>query len=140
MSTSEVDGPRGCTRGDLDALIQLVNSVFRPDGRQNILTDYPLVYRDENLDRIRLLTVGGQIVSEVPFIPWTVRHEGCRFTVAVISPTATHPEHRHRGYGLKCLNSCLQWMQDDEIDLSVLWTLAPTFRFYNHAAYQAVRD
>ncbi len=140
MSELQIDGPRGCTKKELKKLIQLVNSIFRPDGKQNILSDYPLVYRDENLANIRLLKISGQLVSEVPFIPWTVQHKECRFTIGVISPTATHPDHRHRGFGLKCLNSCIECMQQQGIDLSVLWTQIKTFKFYNHASYQAVRD
>ncbi len=140
MSKVRIDGPRGCTAEDLDELVALVSGIFRPDGFQDIRTDYPLVYRDENLPNIRLIRAAGQIVAEVPFVPWTVAHEGCRFTIAVISPTATHVDHRHKGYGLRCLNSCIECMALQGIDLAVLWTMVKTFRFYNHAAFEGVRD
>ena len=140
MVEQRIEGPRGCTKADLPELIELVNAVFRPDGGQNMLTDYPLVYRDRNLPNIRLLKVDGQLASEVPFCPWPVEHDGCRFMVGIISPTATHPDHRHKGFALRCLNNCIACMEQQGIDLSVLWTMVPTFKFYNHAGYQAVRD
>jgi hypothetical protein len=140
MNEHRIEGPRGCTKGDLDELISLVNGIFRPEGSQDVLTDYPLVYEDQNLSNIRMIRLDDQLVSEVPFIPWTVVHEGCRFTIGVISPTATHSDHRHKGYGLLCLNSCVACMVRQKIDLSVLWTLVETFKFYNHAAFEGVRD
>ena len=140
MSGDQFEGPDGCAKGDLDELVAMVNTIFRPGGAQDIRTDYPLVYRDQNLPNIRLIRENGRIVSEVPFIPWTVAHEGCRFTIGVISPTVTHADHRHRGYGLRCLNSCIECMVDQKIDLSVLWTQVATFKFYNHAAFAGVRD
>jgi len=140
MSENRIEEPQGCAQVDLGELVALVNGIFRPDGSQDIRSDYPLVYREQNLPNIRLIRVDGRIVAEVPFIPWTVVHEGCRFTIGVISPTATHVDHRHRGYGLRCLNSCVECMVRQKIDLSVLWTEVPTFTFYNHAAFQGVRD
>lgn len=140
MVKPDINDPHGCTKADLPELISLVNSIFRQDSKQDILTDYPLVYRDENLANIRMMRVDGQIVSEVPFLPRPARIGDCRLTIANISPTCTHPDHRHQGYGLKCLESCLACMQSQGIELSVLWTMVPTFNFYNHAGYQAVRD
>lgn len=140
MSDGRIEGPRGCTREDLEDLVALVNGIFRPDGSQDIRTDYPLVYRDENLANIRLIRDGDSVVAEVPFIPWTVAHEGCRFTIGVISPTATHVDHRHRGHGLRCLNNCIERMVCQKIDLAVLWTMVKTFKFYNHAELEGVHD
>ncbi len=140
MPNETIQGPLGCTKTELPELIDMVNAVFRPDGAQNIFTDYPLVYGDENLANIRLIRVGGAIAAEVPFLAWPVEHAGCRIKVGIISATATHADHRMRGHGLRCLNSCVQRMTELGVDLSVLWTRVPTFRFYHHAAYEAVGD
>ena len=140
MSDLEIEGPMGCTKALLPELVALANGIFRPEGDQDIFTDYPLVYRDENLENLRLIRVNGEVVAEVPFLARPVDHEGCRFQIGIISPTATHVEHRHNGYGLRCLNSCVERMKQQNIHLSVLWTIVPTFKFYNHSAFQAVRD
>lgn len=140
MSNGAIDGPLACTAMDLGPMLAMVNSIFRPDGGQSLFTDYPLVYREANLGNAHLIRSHGEVVSIVPFIVWPVVHEGCRFRIGVISPTATHPDHRHRGYGLRCLRSCLARMEKQDVDLSVLWTQVKTFTFYNHAGYQGVRD
>ena len=139
MSKSTIDDPCSCTKADLPELIALVNLVFRPQQHQNIFTDYPLVYHDENLANIQMIKVDGRIVSEVPFIVWPVHWQGCQFSVGFISPTATHPDHRHKGYGLRCLRSCIERMKQMGVDLTVLWTLVRIFPFYYHADYAALR-
>ena len=134
-----IAGPQPCTKENIPGLIALVDSVMRAGSDQSMLTDYPLVYRENNLKNIHLIKADDQVVAEVPFIPRTVVQGDCRFRIGIISPTATHPEHRHKGYGLACLNGCLRQMELDGVDLSVLWTLIPTFPFYEHGGYQAVR-
>ncbi len=134
MKTFQVEGPRPCTTHELPELIRMVDGVMRADTDQTMLTDYPLVYRDANLPNTRIVKAGGRIVSTVPFIPRIVEMDGCSFTIGVISPTATHPEHRRRGYALRCLNACLARMGELGVELSVLWTLTATFPFYEHAA------
>jgi len=139
MASPLIEGPRACTKAELPEAIALVDRVMRGGTGQSFLIDYPLVYLDENLENIRILKVDGEVASEVPFLSRPVEIGGCRFTIGVISPTATAPEHRRKGYGLRCLNSCIEKMTRMDIDLSVLWTLAETFPFYEKGNYQAVR-
>ncbi len=140
MHTLEIDGPRACRNDELHEMIALVDAVMRAGSDQTFLTDYPLVYRDSNLQNISINKVNGEIVSVVPYFPRKVAIDGCCFTIGIISPTATSPDHRKKGYGLNCLNAGIEKMTTDGIDLSVLWTEIPTFRFYEHAQYQAVRS
>ncbi|MAE63371.1 MAG: hypothetical protein CMJ18_03790 [Phycisphaeraceae bacterium] len=140
MTSNHIQGPQGCAREDLDGVLELMNSILRAGSEQNLATDYPLVYRQENLDHHRIMKAGRHVVADVPFIVWPVEHEGCRFRVGIISATGTHPDFRDRGLGLKCLRNCLQCMDRQGIELSVLWTMVPTFRFYNRGGYQAVQD
>ena len=140
MNGISFDGPRACRKDEIPEVIALVDKAMRESSDQTMLTDYPLVYQDDNLDNIRILKKDGELVSVVPFIPWEVRIEDCRFTIGIISPTATAPAHRHKGYGLACLNSCIKKMEEKHATLSVLWTRVRTFPFYEHTGYQAVRS
>ena len=139
MSSAKSNVPAPCTKQDLPGVIQLVDTIMRADSDQSMLTDYPLVYRDENLRNVRIIKAAGKVVAVVPFIRRPVSVTSCQFSIGIISPTATHPDYRHRGFGLACLQSCLQQMAADDIDLSVLWTRVPTFAFYDHGGYQGVR-
>jgi hypothetical protein len=97
------------------------------------------VYQASNHPNIRVIKVEGRVVSVVPFLLRTVDVEDVSFTIGIISPTATDPEHRHRGYGLACLRSCLRSMEEMGCDLSVLWTQIATFPFYQHGAFEPIR-
>lgn len=139
--------PQPCSQADLPSMIALVDSIMRVGSDQSMLTDYPLVYRRANLKNVRIIksvpdpTTQAQsnVVAVVPFIRRPMTIAGCHFSIGIISPTATHPDHRHKGYGSACLQSCLEQMSTDKIDLSVLWTREATFPFYEQSGYQAVR-
>ena len=140
ITNMHIEGPRGCTPDDRGEVLALIDSILRIGSKQSLATDYPLVYRDDNLENVQIIRANAKLVAVVPFIPWTVRHEGCELRVGIISPTGTYPEFRGHGFGLKCLNSCIECMNNRGIELSVLWTLVPTFRFYNRGGFQAVKD
>ncbi len=139
--------PQACSQEDLASMIALVDSIMRAGSDQSMLTDYPLVYRTANLKNVRVIKTAPaapsqarpNVVAVVPFIRRPMTMAGCHFSIGIISPTATDPHHRHKGYGLACLHSCLEQMAEDDVDLSVLWTQVATFPFYEHAGYQAVR-
>jgi hypothetical protein len=140
MAISKIEGPRPCKQAEVSEMIALVDSVFkRKETDQSMLTDYPLVYQSKNLENVFILKVDNQIVSVVPFIPQQVKIYGCEFSIGIISPTATSPDHSKKGYALECLKSCIEKMEKDRINLSILWTLVPTFLFYEHGFYQGVQ-
>jgi len=131
---------KGLPKNDLPELIQLVDQEMRMGSDQSVFTDYPLVYREDNLENIRVIKVENRIASVVPYIPQKVVIQGSRFSIGIISPTVTSPNHRKKGYASKCLQDCINRMNKNDIDLSVLWTKAATFPFYEKAGYQGVRN
>jgi len=133
-----VDGPRACRSDELTEMIALANSVMRDGSDQSFLTDYPLVYTAENLHNVQVMKAADTIVSVVPYIPKQIAYAGTHFQIGIISPTATHPEHRRLGHARRCLDSCISLMESAGIELSVLWTLPATFPFYEQAGFQAV--
>ncbi len=135
-----IDGPRACTKAELAKVIAIVDQAMREGIDQTVLTDYPLVYLEKNLENIRILKVDGELAAEVPVLPRNVVLDDCQFTIGDISPTATAPHHRMKGYGLHCVNSCVEVMRQIGCELSVLWTLVRTFPFYEKGGYQAIRS
>lgn len=134
------DGPCRCCLDEVTAVIELSNSVMREGSDQSFLTDYPLVYRKDNLENIQIVKANNRIVSVVPFIPRPIQHEQANFTIGIISPTATDPGYRKQGLAQLCLNECIRLMDDKQIELSVLWTLAKTFPFYEKGGFHPVRS
>ena len=140
MHVASIKGPRSCRKADLSEMISLVNRVMREGSDQSFQFDYPLVYRDKNLENIQIIKVDGELVSVVPFIDRPIVLEDCRFSIGIISPTATAPDHRKKGYALQCLGACIEKMHAEGIDLSVLWTQVETFPFYEKGGYHPVRS
>ena len=131
--------PVSITDKEITDLIELVDSVMREGSDQSMLTDYPLVFRRENLSNIHVIKEQGQIVAEVPYVRRTIKMGDVEFRIGIISATSTHPDHREKGYALACLNANVEKMEKEGTELSVLWTVVPTFYFYNHCDYQAIR-
>ena len=129
----------GATQDDLSGVIDLVDRVMRTNQAQSMLTDYPLVYQEENLENISIIKQQDRVAAAVPFVAHAVSHTGCQFRVGIISPTATDPRHRRQGLGRRCLQRAVEKMTAEGLELSVLWTLVSTFPFYEGADFQAVR-
>jgi len=138
MSSQHTEGPLPCAKSDLPGVIELVDTVMRRGTGQSFLTDYPLVYSDENLRNISIIKVSGKVISVVPFIPHDVAVAGCRFRIGIISPTATAPDHRRKGYALRCLRHCAKGMSQAGCDVAILWTGPNNFPFYARDDYQVL--
>ena len=112
--------------------------MFRAESDQDIRADYPLVFNQAGLEYMRIVRVDGQIVAHVPVAPRGVRVGGDGFTAAIISPTLSHPDYRHRGYATACLRDCVRIMEEREWPISVLWTQVQTFPFYQNSGWEAM--
>ena len=133
-----MEGPRACREAEFSEVISLVNLVFRAGTGQDIRTDYPLVFDKSNLPHVRIMKVGGKVVSEVPVFLREVVAQSDQFTIGIISATATHPDFRGKGYATACLQDCVRAMEQEGCPVSMLWTLQRTFPFYQHSDWEAV--
>lgn len=134
----QIDGPRACHESELPEVMALANSIFRPDTEQTLETDYPWVFCPDQLKYLRIIRAEDQIVCHVPVVPREVVAEKDHFIIGIISPTGTHPDHRNRSYGTLCLQDCIRIMEENIWPLSVLWTIEPTFPFYQNIGWEAV--
>ena len=133
-----VDGPRACRESEFEETVALIDSVFRAGTDQDIATDYPLIFREPRLDLHRVLGVDGRIVAHVPVAPREVVNGGDRFTIGIIGPTGTHPDHRRRGYATLCLRDATRIQKERGWPVAVLWTREATFPFYWNSGWEAV--
>ena len=133
-----VDGPRGCRPEELPQVVELIDAIFRAGSDQRIATDYPLVFTPRHAARSRVLAVDGRIVAHVPAAPRIAAAGPDRFGVAMIAPTATHPDHRRRGYATRCLRDAHRVIAGEGCVAAALWTERATFPFYRHSGWEAV--
>ena len=133
-----VCGPRACRESEFEETVALIDAVFRAGTDQDIATDYPLIFREPSLDLHRVLSVDGRIVAHVPVAPREVVNGGDRFTIGIIGPTGTHPDHRRRGYATLCLRDATRVQEERGWPVAVLWTAEATFPFYWNSGWEAV--
>ena len=133
-----MDGPRACEESEFKEVISLINREFRNGTDQDMRTDYPLVFNPSRTEYMRIVKVDCKVVAHVPVAPREVVASDDRFTIGIISSTVTHPDYRRRGYATLCLRDCIRIMEDKGWPVSVLWTVVPTFPFYQHSDYEAV--
>ena len=136
--SGRVDGPRGCRPEELPQVIELIDGIFRAGSDQHIATDYPLVFTPRHAQRSRVLAVAGRIVAHVPAAPRIAAAGPDRFGVAMIAPTATHPDHRRRGYATRCLRDAHRVIAGHGCLAAALWTVPATFPFYRHSGWESV--
>ena len=133
-----VDGPRACRESEFEDFVALINSVFRAGTDQDIGTDYPLIFGQPTLEYHRVLSVNGRVAAHVPVAPREVVVGDNEFTIGLIGPTVTHPDHRRRGYAALCLRDVVRIMEEQGWPVSVLWTQEATFPFYWQSGWEAV--
>ncbi len=136
--SGRVDGPRRCRPEELPQVVELIDAIFRAGSDQHIATDYPLVFTPLHAYRSRVVAVDGRIVAHVPAAPRVAAAGPDRFGVAMIAPTATHPDYRRRGYATQCLRDAHRVIVAHGCPVAALWTERATFPFYRHSDWEAV--
>ena len=133
-----MDGPRALQPQEDVEVVDLINALFREGTGQDVRTDYPLVYHPAMLHNRRIIKLDGKVVAHVPVLARDVISGIDRFTVALISATLTHPDYRRRGLATGCLMDAVRIMDEQGLPVSVLWTVEPTFPFYQNSGWEAV--
>ena len=133
-----IEGPRACQKSEFEEVIALINQVFRAGTNQDIRTDYPLVFNHSKMQYMRILKVDEVVVAHVPVWLREAIMGNDRLRIGIISPTVTHPDYRRHGYATRCLRDCVRIMEEEEVPVSVLWTLEATFPFYQQSGWEAV--
>jgi predicted N-acetyltransferase YhbS len=88
--------PRACRLEELPALARLTNRVFRPSGG-SMSAEYPLVFREDNLDQLRVIDRDGELVSHVGICLREALILGVPLRVASIGAVCTDPACRGAG-------------------------------------------
>ena len=89
--------------------------------------EWPRIYRQENLDNIRVLRVDGRIISSAAIYPHEVRFGNARLRIGGITGVATNAAYRRRGYGTRVMQACIERMSELECHLSLLGSGVPSW-------------
>ncbi len=130
---------RSVTRRDITALGRLLNDIFRGGDdapKQDVLSDFPLVFAPENYRNCRVLERDGRIVSHAAIFPCRFVLRDVRFKMAVIVLVATSVEHQRCGYAARLMLDLQRTLHEEAYDLGILWTGIDDF--YRKLGWQVV--
>jgi len=131
--------PRPATHDDLSQIIDLLDSIFRREKGihdQSVLTDFPLLFSDDNLANCRVTERDGRIVSHAAVWPRIFRCSGKTIGVGIVVLVATEAESRRRGLAAALMQDLQTAMPQLGCQLGLLWTGVPDF--YRSLGWQTV--
>jgi len=131
--------PRPANVDDLRGIIDLLDAIFRRAKGvedQSVLTDFPLLFAEENLGNCRVIERDGRIVSHAAVWPRTLDFAGQAIGVGIIVLVATELESRRRGLAAELMQDLQTAMPGIGCQLGLLWTGVP--EFYQPLGWQIV--
>lgn len=133
-STPRLDEPRALRSEEHSSALKLINSTLRPNGPRTILKEYPLVLGKKNIENMRVIVEGGEVLSHAAIYFSKLRSGDLVFTVGGINSVATDVAYRGRGLGSEVMRDCIKVMRDSSCHLSILWT--QRHGFYRNLGYE----
>ncbi len=123
-----IEGPRQCSESDLQETLNVLDLIFHSGKTRRMGKYYPYAYGPGNLHNMRIIKADDRIISHAAIYPRFVNTvDGLELKVGCIGGVATHPEYRGRGYATAVLNDCIRKMEQEDYDISILWTDSPDF-------------
>jgi len=95
--SQHVEGPRGTRAEDFDALMQLLNDVFRQHSR-TMAQEHGYIYCLDNAEYLRIVLCDGRPVSHFGTKLWEIEILGMPLLMASIGGVCTHADFRGKGF------------------------------------------
>ncbi len=123
-----IEGPCQCREHELEETLALLDLIFHSGKIRRIGKYYPYAYGSGNLHNMLIMKADDRIVTHAAIYPRFVNTmDGLELKVGCIGGVATHQEYRSKGYATAVLNDCIRKMEQEDYDVSILWTDTPDF-------------
>ena len=96
------DPPRGIRSGELDSLMEEI----RPGNPTDLSRRWPLLFRPENADNIRVIMEDDKVISRAGIVVSEFIFPGCRTTIGGVGHVNTREQYRGRGLATKLIVDC----------------------------------
>jgi N-acetylglutamate synthase-like GNAT family acetyltransferase len=131
-----IDGPRQCRESELQDTLDVLDMIFHSGKTRRMGKYYPYAYGQGNLHNMLIIKADEKIVSHAAIYPRFINtKDGLELKVGCIGGVATHPEYRGRGYATAVLNDCIKKMEQEDYDISILWT--DSHDFYRRLGWES---
>jgi GNAT superfamily N-acetyltransferase len=114
-----LEGPRGVRPAELPALLDLLNSVFRPQTR-SMAREHGYMYCRENGEHLRVMLANGIPVSHYGTKLWTVSCLGVPLLQASVGGVCTLPDFRGQGLATVLLKDAESLFRRTGVDLVLI--------------------
>jgi len=114
---TDYEGPRGTRKEELPALLELAGSIFGPPFSQ---TTGVLLFREDNLENLRIMLHRGRPVSHVGLAEFDLYMHGCQVKVGCVGFVCTHPDYRGQGLASRLLEDAWEKLRADGVDFSLI--------------------
>jgi len=115
-----IEGPRACRQEELDSAIDLADRVFRVGWGSSMRDDFPLLFAESNLDRLRVFSDGGRVVSLVGMVERDILLLGTRHVSCCIGAVCTEPDYRGQGLATRLLRDAMERALGEGVDIFLI--------------------
>jgi predicted acetyltransferase len=122
---------RAATRSELEQVVAVRGRAFNISRSQ---WPSPDEITDAEMERIRVVIVGGKVLSCLTVIPATIQIGSARVAMGGIGNVSTLPEAQNRGYATALIKDTLRVLREWELCTSVLFPFS--FTFYRKFGYE----
>jgi predicted acetyltransferase len=123
-----LEGPRRCNKDELGETLAMLDSIFHSTRLRRMGKYYPYAYGDGNLDNMRIIKINNKIASHAAIYQRFVNTaDGLVLKIGCIGGVATLSDYRGKGYATVILKDCIKKMENEDYDISILWTSTPEF-------------
>ena len=127
---------RSVLKSELEETIHLNCLVFRLDGH----TRYRQYVEDDcsyQLDQSRVVVVDKRVVATLRIWERRMRIGSSIVTMGGIGGVCTHPDYRGLGYATKLMKNAVEYMQNANYDIGVLFSIIPG-KFYSNLGWTSL--
>jgi len=115
--TASIEGPRPARIEELDAVVNLVNVVFRSKGPAIIQREFPQLFSPENADSLYIVLQDGKPVSHIGVYEQRMHIGPAAVDTGCVGAVGTHPDHRRKGHAGAVLACAIHTMRSHGVVL-----------------------
>ncbi len=115
--TSSIEGPRPARPEELDAVVGLVDRVFRSEGPPLMKREFPQLFSPDNARSLYVMLDGGVPVSHIGVYEQHMHVGPAAISTGCVGAVGTHADHRKKGYAGKTLACAIHSMRGDGVVL-----------------------
>ena len=115
--TSSLGGPRPARPEELDAVVKLVDTVFRSKGPPLMKREFPQLFSPENASSLYIMLADGVPVSHIGVYEQYMRVGPATISTGCVGAVGTHPDHRKKGYAGATLACAIHTMRSHGVVL-----------------------